>query len=152
MEDQEWVETTRDLVEKLNCYLDQGSMERLLSLYLLEDDPQQKLSIKNDIETILGPYAPYLFFSDKPILPSPTSEECEGEITLGNVIQGEREIRPFSINLQDINKHMAIFNINVNHCAFDTFMAKYPLDVKDVFGLVVFHCSPPMSQSRKADA
>lgn len=109
MEDKEWVETTRDLIAKLNCYLDQGSMERLLSLYLLEDDLQQKMIIKNDIETILRSYAPYLFFSDKPMLPSPTPEECNGEITLGNVIQGEREIRPFNVSLWDINKHVAIF-------------------------------------------
>lgn len=109
MEDREWVETTRDLIARLNCYLNQGSMERLLGLYLLEDDPQQKQSIKNDIETVLGSYAPYLFFSDKPMLPSPTLEECAGEITLGDVIQGERKIRPFSISLQDINKHIAIF-------------------------------------------
>jgi hypothetical protein len=74
-------------------------MERLLSLYLLEDDQQQKLGIKKDVESILGSYAPYLFFSDKPMLHSPTLEECAGEITLGNVIQGEREIRPFSYKL-----------------------------------------------------
>jgi hypothetical protein len=109
LEDQEWVETTRDLVARLNCYLNQKSMERLLSLYLLEEDPQQRQNIKSEIETILGNYAPYLFFSDKPMLPSPTLEECAGEITLGNVIQGEREIRPFSISLRDINKHIAIF-------------------------------------------
>ena len=110
MEDQEWVETTRDQIGRLNCYLDQEGMERLLSLYLLEDDHQQKLSIKNDIEAILGSYAPYLFFSKKPMLPSPTPEESAGEITLGTVMQGDKNAHLFSVSLRDIQKHTAIFS------------------------------------------
>lgn len=109
MEETEWIKETKELIGRLNCFIDEKTMQALLGLYLVEDDPEYKLKLKSDVESIIGSYSPYLFFSKKPLLPSPAEEDCEGEITLGMVIQGENEIRPFSISLEDINKHIAIF-------------------------------------------
>jgi hypothetical protein len=103
------MEKTRQTIEKLNCYLDQKSMEKLLGLYAVEDDPDQKQEIKTDIETILGSYAPHLLFTEKPLLQSPQLDECSGEIVLGTVMQGNRNLHSFAVSLSDLQKHVAIF-------------------------------------------
>jgi hypothetical protein len=110
LEDQEWVENIKDLAGKINCYLSQKSVEKLLASYLLEDDAKEKIELKNDLESILAIHAPKLFFSEKPMLQSPSIEDSIGEIKLGNIVQGDREIREFRISLLDVNKHLAIFS------------------------------------------
>jgi hypothetical protein len=109
MEDLEWMERTRHTIEKLNCYLDQRSIERLLGLYALEDDPNQKQEIKTDIETIIGSYAPQLLFTDKPLLKSPQLDECSGELAFGTIMQGDMVLHSFAVSLPDLQKHVAIF-------------------------------------------
>jgi hypothetical protein len=107
MESIRWVDETRDLISRMNSQIDQEAFERLLGLYLIEDDPNQKSELRNEIESILGIFAPQLLFSKKPVLSSPS--DTEGRIVLGNVMQGDRELQPFKIDSETVNKHIAIF-------------------------------------------
>ncbi len=107
MENIRWVDETKELVSRLNSYLDQETFEKLLSLYLIEDDEREKLKIKSEIESILGIYAPQLLFSKIPALQSPLNSE--GPIVFGNIVQGDRELHPFKTDFKTINKHVAIF-------------------------------------------
>jgi len=109
MEDSEWIENTKDVIGKLNCYLNQKTMEKLLKLYVTEEDPEQKEKIREEIESILGIYSPQLYFSKKPMLESPQLEKCSGEIALGTIMQGDRNLHSFSVSLSEIQKHVAIF-------------------------------------------
>ena len=103
--DIEWAASRKELAERLNCHLNQKAIQKLIVVSLIDEDP----SIKEDVDTILGIYAPYLLFSKKPMLPSPSPEESDGQIILGNIVQGDKEIRPFKVDFQTINKHIAIF-------------------------------------------
>jgi hypothetical protein len=83
-------------------------MEKLFKAYALSD-PNEKQELKEDIESILSIHAPKLFFSKKPILEIPSKEESNGQIILGNILHGDREARLFALDLESINKHLAIF-------------------------------------------
>lgn len=102
-----WVDETKEMVSRLNSHIDQETFEKLFALYLMEDDAGEKAIIRNNIESVLGIYAPQLLFSKKPTLQAPV--EFGGQVVIGNVMQGERELHPFGINPETINKHMAIF-------------------------------------------
>lgn len=103
------VQRIKDLAGRLNCYVNEKSIERLLTAYMLEDDRLQKSVLMNDIETLLGCYAP-LLLSDKPMLRSPTPEESAGEITIGQVTQGSKRPHPFSLYLKDLTRHIGIYS------------------------------------------
>ena len=107
MEDLRWVDETKELIFRLNSHLNQEAFEKLLSLYLIEDDGREKSKIKSEIESVLGIYAPKLLFSKRPVLQSPG--DSEGAITLGNIVQGDRELQPFKTDFAILNKHVAIF-------------------------------------------
>jgi len=108
-EDIEWAETMRDLASRLNSRLDERKMEGLLSLYLMEDDPHEKSQIRNDVETILGTYSAHLFFSDKPVLRIPRLEESSGDVSLGRVVQGNKEGHAFSLHTNEFTRHIGIY-------------------------------------------
>jgi hypothetical protein len=107
MESIRWVDEARDLISRMNSQLDQEAFERLLSLYLIEDDPTEKSKLRSEIESVLGIFAPQLLFSKKPVQPCPL--DSDGLIVLGNVMQGDRELHPFKIDFATMNKHVAIF-------------------------------------------
>lgn len=107
MDDIRWVDETREFLSRLNSHLDMEIFENYFSIYLMEEDPEEKERVRNDIESILGIYAPKLLFSKKPVLKAPP--ESPGQITLGNVMQGERELHPYRVSTETVNKHMAIF-------------------------------------------
>ena len=106
--DIEYVEKVKNLAGKLNCYLDEKIAERLLTAYMLEEDPLQKSDLKSEIETLLGTYTP-LLLSDKPLLRSPTTEESKGEVIIGKITQGSRKLHPFSLHLNEFTRHTGIY-------------------------------------------
>ncbi|MCW4010023.1 MAG: DUF853 family protein [Candidatus Bathyarchaeota archaeon] len=95
------------MMSRLNSYVDQEAFEKLFALYLMEDNAEEKALIRSNIESVLGVYVPQLLFSRKPVLQAPLNSD--GQILIGNVMQGERELSPFGISPQTINKHIAIF-------------------------------------------
>jgi hypothetical protein len=107
MESIRWIDETRELISRINSHVDQETFERLLGLYLIEDDPREKSRLRSEIEAVLGVFAPQLLFSKKPVLYSPS--DSDGQIVLGNVMQGDRELHPFKTDLATMNKHIAIF-------------------------------------------
>lgn len=107
MESIRWVDETRELISRMNSQVDQEAFDRLLGLYLIEDDPREKSKLRYEIESILGVFAPQLLFSKKPVTSCPS--DSEGQIVLGNVMQGDRELHPFKTDFVTLNKHIAIF-------------------------------------------
>lgn len=107
MDDVKWVDETRELLSRVNSHINQEAVEKYLSIYMIEEDPAEKERVRRDIKTIIGMLAPKLLFSKKPSLKAPIDEP--GLITLGNVIQGERELQPYKVDSKTLNKHMAIF-------------------------------------------
>ena len=106
--DIEYLERVKDLTGKLNCYLDEKITERLLTAYMLEEDPLQKSGLRNEIDTLLGAYTP-LLFSDKPLLRSPTLDESKGDVVFGKITQGSRKLHPFSLYLNEFTRHIGIY-------------------------------------------
>jgi hypothetical protein len=107
MDDIKWVDETRELTSRLNSQLNQEMMDRYFSVYLMEENPDEKARLRKDIESILGVYAPLLMFSKKPVLKAPPVSS--GILSLGNVMQGEKALYPYLIEPETINKHIAIF-------------------------------------------
>lgn len=106
--DVEYIERVKDLAGKLNCYLDEKITERLLTAYMLEEDPLQKSDLKSEIATLLGAYTP-LLLSDKPLLRSPTPEESQGDVVIGKITQGSRKLYPFSLYLNEFSRHIGVY-------------------------------------------
>jgi len=106
-QDIEYVEEVKEIAEKLNCHIRGGSIKSLLKCYLLADE-NEKGEIKEDIDSIVGIHLPKLIFSRKPMLPSPKKNEINGEIKIGKVFQGNKELYDFGISKEELNQHMLI--------------------------------------------
>ena len=98
----EYAELVKELVEKLNCYVNEESLKRILNYYMLTGKG------KDAIDTLIGIHLPKLISSKKPMLPSPKREEIDGEIKIGKVVQGEKELYDFGISREELNQHMLI--------------------------------------------
>jgi hypothetical protein len=109
MDDLKWIEEVSELFSRMNCLIDEQTAENLLTLYLTEDDPTEKMILKQEIQSLLSLYSNDLIFSAKPVLASPSPENCKGEILLGKIIQGDFESHEFRIGLEDLQRHVGIF-------------------------------------------
>ncbi|MCW4046149.1 MAG: DUF853 family protein [Candidatus Bathyarchaeota archaeon] len=107
MEDLRWVAEAKEIASRLNSYVNQEFIDRQLCMYMMEEDEYEKRKIRSSIESLLGIYTPQLLLSKIPPCPSPP--DTNGKIVLGNVVQGDRELFPYKIDLQTINKHIAVF-------------------------------------------
>jgi hypothetical protein len=105
--DIDYVEQVKEIAEKLNCHIRGGSVKSLLKYYLLASE-DEKSEIREDIDSIVGFHLPKLVFSRKPMLPSPEKEEINGEIKIGKVFQGNKELYDFGISKEELNQHMLI--------------------------------------------
>lgn len=85
----EWVENTREAIDKLSTHVDKGSMEKLLQVYTLETDIDIKEDLRNEIESIIGVYEPQLLLSERPVIVAPSQDDVSGDIEIGTVFQGD---------------------------------------------------------------
>jgi len=109
MKEKEWIEENLGIASRLaNTYLDKKLVENLFKAYTLSDSEERK-ELREDIESILSIHTPRLFFSKKPLLEIPSKEECSGQIILGNILHGDKQVHPFAVDLESLNKHLAIF-------------------------------------------
>lgn len=108
MNEMEWVEETSNMISRMNFHLNQDVMEQLLNLYLIEEDPKEKVKLKEEIESILGIKIPLLLFSQKSMLKAPRKDEVKGKIQIGKVIQGEKILHSFGLSTEELNQHMII--------------------------------------------
>ena len=105
----EWVETTRDTAGKLGCYVNKDSIDRLLQLYAIEDDPQQKEKMKAEIESILGIYESELWLSERPVIAAPSQDDVDGDIEIGTIFQGDTPAGDFKIDKRFMVRHCALY-------------------------------------------
>jgi len=105
----EWVETTRDLIGKLCTHVNKDSMEKLLQLHAIEDDPTLKEETRAEIESILGLYEPELWWSDRPVIAAPSQDEVDGDIEIGTIFQGDIPVGNFKINKRFMVRHCALY-------------------------------------------
>ena len=103
----EWVEETKETIDKLSQHVNSESLKTLLDLYVITDSEEDKHSIRQDIETILGPGLQLLLNSESSFLPVPP--EFNGEIVLGTVIQGNKRIGKFALRRSALSRHMGIY-------------------------------------------
>lgn len=103
----EYVEGVKEIAERLNCYVKKDTIKKLSKYYLLAEDSERD-EIKEDIDDLLGFHLPRLVFSEKPMLPSPEREEIDGEIKIGRVTQGAKELYDFGLLRKELNQHMLI--------------------------------------------
>ncbi len=102
----EWIEETRDTAAKLSQYIDPKTIDKLLEIYMISGHKERE-RLRNDIESILGAHMPRLIQSQRTVLPAPT--ELKGELEIGTIVQGDLNVRKFSIELADCCRHMAIY-------------------------------------------
>jgi len=103
----ERIEQIKDLAGKLNCYVNEERVKKLLRFSMLMDE--EKEETLEDVETLLAPHLPKLLFSKRPMLSSLTSEEAKGEIIIGNVIQGDKTLHPFGLQTSELTRHVGIY-------------------------------------------
>ncbi len=109
MREKEWIEENLGIASRLaNTYLDKKLVENLFKAYTLSDSDERK-ELKEDIESVLSIHTPKLLFSKKPLLEIPSKEESSGQIILGNILHGDKQVHPFAVDLESLNKHLAIF-------------------------------------------
>jgi len=99
----EYMSWVKDIVGKLNFFVNKERIEALSKCYLLDEDGAE---IREDIEALLSPYLPSLVFSKKPLLASPKQEDSDAEIRFGLAIQGERQLHSFGLSRSELNQHV----------------------------------------------
>jgi len=104
----ERIEQIKDLAGKLNCYVNEDKLKKLLRLSMLVDEDGEKEEILKDAEDFLAPHLPKLVFSKKPMLSSPKSQEIDEEIKVGKVVQGEKILYDFGLSREELNQHLLI--------------------------------------------
>ncbi|MGQ9469221.1 MAG: helicase HerA domain-containing protein, partial [Nitrososphaerales archaeon] len=107
MDKLEYAERVKELAERLNSYVNEDTIKKLLKLYLLAEE-DEGYEIEEDIEALLNANLPRLIFSKKPMLASPKKEEIDGEIKVGKVIQGNKELCNFGLSREELNQHVLI--------------------------------------------
>lgn len=105
----EWVETARDLIGKLSCYIHKDSLEKLVQLCTLEDNPQQKEEMKTEVESILGIYESKIWESERPVIPAPSQDDVNGDIEIGTVFQGDIPVGIFKISKRFMVRHCTLY-------------------------------------------
>jgi hypothetical protein len=103
---EEWVEETKETIEKLSQHVNYQSLKMLLDLYVITDDEDRE-NIRQDIETILGPGLQLLLENESPFLPVPP--EFNGEIVFGTVVQGNKCVGQFAVRSSDLCRHVGIY-------------------------------------------
>ncbi len=77
-------------------------------MYMLEDDFREKKEIENLIDLLISKKVK-TSVEDEIILSPPDKTLCSGDIYVGQVEYLKKQIGPFYLKLQDINRHMGIF-------------------------------------------
>jgi hypothetical protein len=94
-----------DIAKQLRVLFPKETAEKLASACLFEGE--------EDLSELLKLSEMKIAMSKKPFIPSPSLEELakySGEILLGRILNCEKEMHPFCISLEDINRHIAIFS------------------------------------------
>jgi hypothetical protein len=91
-----------DIAKQLRVLFPKETAEKLASACLFEGE--------EDLSELLKLSEMKIAMSKKPFIPSPSLEESSGEIVLGRILNCEKELHPFCISLEDINRHIAIFS------------------------------------------
>jgi hypothetical protein len=103
----EWVEETKETIDKLSQHVNAESLNMLLNLYVLTENEDDKESIRQDVETILGPGLQLLLNSESSFLPVPPG--FNGEIVFGKVAQGDKRVGQFAVRSSDLCRHIGIY-------------------------------------------
>jgi hypothetical protein len=104
---EEWIEETKETIGKLSQHVNAETLKTLLDLYLITDSEEDKHSIRQDIETILGPGLQLLLDSESSFLPVPP--EFDGEILIGIVVQGNKRVGKFAMRSSMLSRHIGIY-------------------------------------------
>jgi len=105
----EWVENTRETIEKLSTYVNKYSMEKMLQVYTLESDIDLKEDLRSEIESILGVYEPQLWLADRPVIVAPSQNDITGDVEVGTIFQGDIPVGIFKINKRFMARHIALY-------------------------------------------
>jgi hypothetical protein len=102
----EWVEETKETIDKLSQHVNYQSLKMLLDLYVITDDEDRE-NIRHDIETILGPGLQLLLENESQYFPVPPA--FNGEVVFGTVVQGNKQVGQFAVHGSDLCRHVGIY-------------------------------------------
>jgi len=106
-DDFEYVEKTRQILQKANLRIPERLVDGLLVDLLLEPDPGTRESSRETINDLIAVHANDILFSEKPLFHVPRLPE-DGEIRIGKVVQGDGTYSNFFISRDDL-QHLGIF-------------------------------------------
>jgi len=92
----------------LKPVLGEKKVMSLRQMYLFEDDFREKKEIENYIDILLSQKVK-TSLEDEIILPPPDIDICNGDIYIGQIEYLKKQLNPFYLKLQDINRHAGIF-------------------------------------------
>jgi hypothetical protein len=91
-----------DIAKQLNVLFPKEIAEKLAFASLFDGE--------EDLSDLLKLSEMKIAMSKKTFISPPDLEESSGGIVLGRVLSGSQQLFPFSISLEDINRHVAIFS------------------------------------------
>lgn len=106
-EELEWASEIKDLAKKTG--FNDRALQGLLNLYLVSEDYGERETIRQDIESLVGAGLPKLLNSERPILIAPSKEDFSGSISIGTIMQGDREAGEFTLSDSDLVRHIALY-------------------------------------------
>ena len=77
----------------------------LRQMYMFEDDFREKKEIENYIDLLISKKVKKSV-DDEIILPPPDKSICNGDLYTGQIEYLKKQINPFYLKLQDINRHL----------------------------------------------
>ena len=143
MIDDDWVEETKRLIDRLSLIVPGEAMRQLLNVYLLEHDQRKKTKARNKLDAITGVYRPLILNSESPVFATPPVDKMLGEIKLGRTVVGDYGLGPdFRIPLSLLSRNVAIFGITgaakttLLYSLIDSLMAIRQQNPNDTLGIL----------------
>jgi hypothetical protein len=100
--EKDWIKGVRENAGKLSCYVDKDFIDKRLFIYLLDDDKRDEE--KQEINALIETFSNHLLLSKKPVLECPSKSESAGDIKIGKIFQGEKELWDFAIPSNELNQ------------------------------------------------
>jgi len=105
----EWVETTRERINRLAGQLNKDVLNMMLYDCITQDDSKQSYKQMDELESLLATYEPRLWESSRPVIPAPSQQDLEGELKLGMVYQGDVPMCEFRLPFDKLTRHIGIY-------------------------------------------
>jgi hypothetical protein len=102
----EWTDNVLRRFDRLSRWID-PTARQLVKIRNLEEDQNERWSIENEIESLLGAYEARFLDYQRPVFAPPKG--LSGELSLGTVVVGDEEAGECRIPLNSLTRHLIVY-------------------------------------------